>query len=72
MIELLEMQRPPTGSKIIFVSLNIWGLGSKPKRDAFKGFLDILKTIVILLQDTMTNVGSAYDYFLKLRLHWHV
>ena len=20
----------------------------------------------------MTNVGSAYDYFLKLRLYWHV
>ena len=35
-------------------------------------FLDKMKTCVILLQETMTNAGSACEYFLKLKPAWRV
>ena len=53
---------------MILVSLNVWGLGSGPKRVALESFLDRFKPCIVLLQETMTDGVSACDYFLKMKL----
>ena len=52
------------------ISFNVRWLGSGPKRAALKESLDKLKPGVILLQEIMTNVGTACEIFLKIKLEW--
>ena len=48
---------------MILVSFNVKGLGSGPKRDSLKSFLDKTKPGVLLLQETMIDTVSTCNYF---------
>lgn len=55
-----------------FVSFNIRGLGSGPKRAAFKHFLDVVKPCVVFLQETMAKSVDACNFFLHIKSDWQV
>ena len=54
------------------VSFNIRGIDCGMKGYALNMFLEKVKLRVILLEETMINVKSFYEYFLRLKSSWKV